>query len=278
MTPTYITFKNPYGGLGLRALTAAKAFERVEGLFAACAAELRLETVSLRVGDPCSAALAADLGKEHLDGEYRAGSTQISVAAVGGLRFEEPVADLIARHDHVPREIAAEALEAFGPPNVADLDVCGGVGPIVFWVWDLAYDTPAEGTGYAPLADKDAEAAYADWSAFLRKHHRPIFEEYNPQVLLGAEWAFRMKHPVTGEPAGDEYPLSRVDATLSGRWSSAFLELVFPFAEPDDEFVLAYEKVNEGLGMKLPAKALRMDSATKKGDRKWTKLPPWTHG
>ncbi len=56
------------------------------------------------------------------------------------------------------------------------------------------------------------------------------------------------------------------------------MELVFPFAEPDDDFVLAYEKVNGGLGMKLPAKALRVDAETKKGDRKWNKLPPWAHG
>lgn len=136
MTPTYITFKNPHGGLGLRARTAAKAIERIEGLFAACAADLRLETVSLRVGDPCSPAMAADLGNEHLDGGYSAGGTTFSVAAVGGLTFDEP----------------------------------------------------------------------------------------------------------------------------------------------DDDFVRAYEKVNQGLGMKLPAKALRVDSATKGGDRKWNKLPPWEHG
>ncbi len=277
MTPSYITFKNPYGGLGLRARTAAKAIGRLEGLFVACATDLRLETVSLRVGDPCSPALAADLGEEHLDGGHSAGGTTFSVAAVGGLTFDEPVAALIARHDHVPCEIAAEALEAFGPPNVADIDVCGE-GPILFWCWDLAYDTPAEGTGYAPLAEKDADAMYADGSAFLRRHHKPIFGEYNPQVLLGPEWSFRMTHPLTGEPAGDEYPRSKVDATLSGRWSSAFMELVFPFAAPDDDFVLAYEKVNEGLGMKLPAKALRVDSATKGGDRKWNKLPSWAHG
>jgi hypothetical protein len=245
MEPTFITFKSPYGGLGLRARTANKAIQRIEGLLAACAADPQIETIALRVGDPSGEALAADLCKEHLD--------------------------------HAPCAIATEALEAFGPPNGADVDTCSD-GPIVHWVWDFQHDLRLEGTNYAPLRERDADAAYADWAAFLRRHHVPIFGEYNPQVALAPEWAFRMHHPTTGEPAGERYPLSKVDASLSGRWSSAFMELVFPFATPDDEFALAYERVNEGLGMKLPPKLLRIDSPTRAGDRKWNKLPAWAHG
>ena len=277
MEPTYITFKNPHGGLGLRARTAAKAIERLQGLFAACAADLEFEHTALRVGDPAEPALVAAIAGEHLDGDFTAGGTQFSVAWVGGLTFDGPVADLLARHGHTPCDIAALAFDAFGPPNSVDVDTCDDT-LAVFWSWDSRAPAPAEGTPYAPLTDGDFTAAHADWEAFLRRHHQPIFGEYNPQVQLDAEWSFRMIHPTTGEPADPAYPRSHVDATLSGRWSSAFLELVFPFAEPTDEFARAYEKVCDGLGMKIPAKALRIDAPTKKGDRKRNKLPPWAHG
>lgn len=62
------------------------------------------------------------------------------------------------------------------------------------------------------------------------------------------------------------------------RWSSAFIELVFPFSEPGDDFADLYDAVCDATKMKLPPGAMRQVSPIRAGKQKWRKLGAWRHG
>lgn len=247
---TYIGVKNPYGGFGLRARAPATALARVQRLLEVCATDVVFRERSLSVKDECGRALAEAVTMGPLD---------VHTAYATSCRFDEPTDRLIERLSHTPGTYARDAWERFGPPIGAEAYQSSRGAFRVGWLWET------EAKDGLPEVDLEP------YLEFLYGHPH-VYGEHDAQVHLRCRWFFRLAG------AGDEYPRSEVSATLTQRWSSAFLHLVFPHPEPDDDFAARYEQVCAALKMKLSPATLRVVSPTRAGGEKWRKLPPWRHG
>src|SRR5438552_3343199 len=123
---SYIVFRSPYGGLGLRAKTVAKARARIDGVLGVARAA-ELVSIDLTVAEPAPLGL---LEQVH-------GPLSPSTASRGGKALTLPAGELIATHGHAPDALAAEAWLAFGPPPRVDAQQ-SKTGAAAAWVWQAA--------------------------------------------------------------------------------------------------------------------------------------------
>ena len=260
MTPPYIVYDSKAGELLLGTRSAEAACRRVDGLLG-CAAEVVLERLELTMLEPCSRALGEELHGPFDDRPGIAGS----YSGIG--RLPRPASELARAHGHSFGEAATEAFAAFGPPTGATVawrkaSTRPRVSPEttdVGWAWE---------TGKDPAA---AAAAYRPWSDFLCRHQAAMYDSYSPRVELHGIWTFRLRS-TTGAVAAAPYPRSELLIGLASRHARGTLELVFPHAEVGPELVADVEAVSAAF-MKLRPTRLRLDSPTRRGTRKRTKLP-----
>ena len=72
---------------------------------------------------------------------------------------------------------------------------------------------------------------------------------------------------------GPEFPRLSTTADLGGRHASAFFDLMFPYGGVEPALLDDYRAVCEVTGLRLPPNSFRLNTSTKKGDRKLVKLP-----
>ena len=224
--PPLITFKDPDGGLGLRARSAEEARRRIDVLFGACAVDVSLEAPQLSVYDPCARALY-----EALDERREPGT----------------LTDIVRAYRHEPSAVAAAAWAAFGPPgqsgsaHVVDSKLATDARDLVIqsWSWDLD------------------PTRFDEAFAFLCRHQRLMRDDYATAVWVGATWQFRLRS-TAGTVAQDRFPPSRIAAHLAGKHASAFFGLIFPYTSAEPAFVADYEAACAALGIALPRARFRL--------------------
>jgi hypothetical protein len=242
MEPPYITLVSPYGGFGLKTKTSEAARRRIDGLLAGCAVEVVLEDLELRIAEPASRAMI-----EAMVGPL---GPDTSAMSTSGLSIPPDT------HAHVRGAIADEAWRAFGAPGTAGV-VQRRTDTWIAWEWRARRD--------------EADAAYDPWCRFLDRHQALAIDDRSSALQVRGDWAFRLAS-ADGTIAEPPLPASRAIAHLRGRHASAFLPLVFAHAALTDGLIADFERVCDALGMKLPARALRLSSPTRGSDRKLAKL------
>lgn len=251
MEPAYITLKSPYGGFGLKTKTSQAACKRVDNLLAAHGVDVELRKLELGISEPCPPALA-----EAIVGPLDPG---LAGQVRGAGEAAVPADELVRAHGHMIGEIAREAWNAFGPPP----EVGAGTNrrppsSHVSWSWrirDVARAT----------------ATYPTFCAFMHRHQAIMRDDHSSAVGVRGSWSFRL-HSATRGVAAPPYPPSKILAHLCGRHASAFLDLVFPYDAPVEDFVHDFADVCDAMGMKLSRTALRLSSPTRRGGRKLTKV------
>jgi hypothetical protein len=246
--PPYIVFRNPYGGLGLRARSVEAARARIDGLLEHCAVEVELLDVELEVEEQCPRSM--------VDGVLADG---VSAVSTGARRLEIPAAQLVADHGHQPDVLARDAWNTLGPPNGlgSDLDRHSSRAR---WTWKA--DGPA------------AHGVIEAWSAFLIRHQALAINEWKHRVNLHVRYDFLLCRAGQALP-DDEYPRSRVSASLRGRHASAFLDPVFPYGGVEPAFIDDYRALCAAMALRLSPASFQLNTPTKNGGRKLVRLPPF---
>jgi hypothetical protein len=182
------------------------------------------------------------------------------IAAVTSGPVEVPAAELIAKHRHDLDELARDAWDRFGPPGAFGSSISTSRGT-ARWAWRT------EGT--------DASSALDAWYPFLVAHQALEFGECRPRVSLRVRHTFLLAR--VGFPLPEpEFPRSATAAHLCGRHASAFFDLVFPYGGVEPSFIEDYRAVCVATGLKFPTSRFRLNTPTKKGDRKLVKLPAFS--
>ncbi len=243
LEPPFIVFCNPYGGLGLKTKTAEAARRRIDNLLVTCAMGASINSIELRVIEPCQSSLA-DACKQ--------GRLALNL-----------IYNSLAEHGHVCQPWVVEAWTPFGPPNAAAIRQRDGATSIE-WSWKIERDP------------ERATIAYNRFCDYMVRHQQLMFDDYSTSISVQAVWSFRLR-TAAGTIVAPPYPESSITASLAGRHASAFFDLIFPYAAATSSFIADYQAVCDALGMKLPPRSFRLDALTVDGKkRRRTKLITFT--
>jgi hypothetical protein len=248
--PPLAVYCAPYGGLGLKTKSYAKARARIDGLL-----DIGTETVhelaELEVIEPAVRPLV-----EALCGRLDHG---VGISGGAGAKRTD-LAAAVADHGHTFDALAAEAWRRFGEPNACGARQQRTGETFIVWTWivnDAAQTTPA----------LDA------WSPFAAAHDQEMFDDYSTRVGVRGIWETRLM-VAGGKVVAPPYPPSRIHAHLRSKHASAFLDIVLPHDAATDGFLADYQAVNRALGMTVPMKGYKLCAPKKKGDgRVYKKLP-----
>ncbi|MBZ0238658.1 MAG: hypothetical protein K8M05_40480 [Deltaproteobacteria bacterium] len=248
--PPLAVYCAPYGGLGLKTKSYAKALARIRGLLA-IAEEVVHATAELSVLEPASRALVEAVTGRPIERD---------TASVGCGSRTVDTAGAVAAQGHVHDALAGEAWRRFGAPNAVGARQQTRTGVFhVEWRW---------------LVEDVAEAPERldAWSPFVEANDHLMYDDYATMVEVRSVWDLRLR--LRDGLVTDPYPPSQVHAHLRGKHASAFLGLVLPHESASEGFLADYQIVNRALGMTVPMKGYKLCAPKKRGGgRVYRRLP-----